>query len=164
MRTDQDSVHPVLYSDKKMFEVEAVSGTKTPYAWQALVLLGIILVGIGIYFVVMRPPLLPEDQRYIGTTLPQIRAAVPGLENWLQKVFWVMGGYVSATGVLLVYLAATGFRRREGGAFGAALVAGAISVGLMAVVNFIIASDFRWVLLGLACLWLLSLVLHGMKR
>lgn len=137
---------------------------KTTYAWQVLALFGVILIGMGFYFVVLRPPLLPEDPRYIGTPLAQIRAGVPGLENWLQKVFWVMGGYITATGVLLVYLAATAFRRRERGAFGVALLAGASSMGLMAGVNFIIASDFRWVLSGFAAVWLLSLILYGAKR
>ena len=137
---------------------------KTTYAWLMLTLFGVVLSGMGLYFIFLRPALLPEDPRYIGAPLAEIRAAAPGLENWLQKVFWVMGGYIAATGALFVHLAATAFRRRERGAVGVALLAGAISIGLMAAVNFIIASDFRWLLFSFAVLWLLSLMSYSVKR
>src|ERR1700682_2330861 len=61
--------------------------------------------GLGLYFIVLRPPLLPEDPRFMGTTLAQIRTAVPGLESWLQKVFTVMGGFMASAGVLTVFVA-----------------------------------------------------------
>ena len=48
------------------------------------------LIALGLYFALLRPPLLPEDPRFMGTTLAQIRADVPGLENWLKRVFTVM--------------------------------------------------------------------------
>ncbi len=57
---------------------------------------GVWLIGLGFYFIVLRPPLLPEDPRFMGTTLVQIRAAVPGLEGWLKKVFTVMGDSLRA--------------------------------------------------------------------
>ena len=51
---------------------------------------GIWLIALGLYFALLRPALLPEDPRFMGTTLAQIRAGVPGLENWLKRVFTVM--------------------------------------------------------------------------
>ena len=36
---------------------------------------GVWLIGLGLYFAVMRPPLLPEDPRFMGTTLAQIHSA-----------------------------------------------------------------------------------------
>ena len=66
---------------------------------------GVWLVGLGLYFIVLRPPLLPEDPRFMGTTLAQIRTAVPGLESWLRKVFTVMGGFMASAGVLTVFVA-----------------------------------------------------------
>jgi hypothetical protein len=60
---------------------------------------GIWMVGLGAYFVLLRPPLLPEDPRFIGSSLPQIRAALPGLERWLNQVFNVMGGFMAGSGV-----------------------------------------------------------------
>jgi hypothetical protein len=55
-------------------------------------------------------------------------------------------------------LAATAYRRREPLAVAGALAAGATGIGLMVFTNFAINSDFRWVLLALALLWLSSLV------
>jgi hypothetical protein len=68
--------------------------TRRPYSSRVLALSGLILIGMGLYFVLLRPALLPEDVRYIGTDVPEIRATVRGLLDWLEKVFWVMGGYI----------------------------------------------------------------------
>ena len=56
---------------------------------------GVWLVGLGLFFIFLGPPLLPEDPRFMGTTLEQTRIAVPGLEGWLRKVFIVMGGFMA---------------------------------------------------------------------
>jgi hypothetical protein len=42
---------------------------------------GIWLIAVGMYFAVSRPPMLPEDPRFMGTTLAQIRAEAPGFEH-----------------------------------------------------------------------------------
>jgi len=73
-----------------------------PYSSRVLGLCGLIQVGMGLYFVFLRPSLLPEDTRYIGMSLEEIQVAVPGLLDWLEKVFWVMGGYILATGLLIL--------------------------------------------------------------
>src|SRR6202521_6472700 len=85
-----------------------------------LLLFGLILIVIGVYFAVLRPPLLPEDLRYIGASQQELEAAAPRLTVWLAQVFRAMGGYVAATGVLTVTIAATAFRVhwRGGGAGG----------------------------------------------
>ena len=72
------------------------------------------------------------------------------------QVFRVMGGYVLAAGVL----ATTAFRasHQKGAAIGV-LIGGTASIGWMAAVNFLIDSDFKWVLLGMALLWACNLVL-----
>lgn len=54
----------------------------------ALALGGIILIGLGLYFIFMRPALLPEEPRFMGTTLKHIGVAFPGLLLWLPRVFW----------------------------------------------------------------------------
>jgi hypothetical protein len=61
---------------------------------------GVWLLGLGVYFIVLRPALLPEDPRFMGATLEQLRMAAPGLEGWLHIVFTVMGGYMVGAGVL----------------------------------------------------------------
>jgi hypothetical protein len=129
-----------------------------------LAVAGITLIGAGLYFLLLRPPLLPEDVRYMGLGPEQFAAIRPRLEAWLTHVFRVMGGYVLATGVLGVTVAATSFRRHEWGAGIGVLLGGAASIGWMAIVNFMIASDFKWVLLGMALVWALSLVLFWLEK
>lgn len=53
----------------------------------------------------------------------------------LEKVFWVMGGYMVATGILAIHLALSGVRSGSTSAWIVAATAGLASVGLMAVVN-----------------------------
>jgi steroid 5-alpha reductase family enzyme len=125
---------------------------------------GATLVIAGLYFILVRPPLLPEDVRYMALPAAQFEAVKPQLESWLAHVFQVLGGYVLATGVLTITLAATSFRAHHWGAAVGALIGGAASIGLMAVVNFVINSDFRWILLGMALLWGCSLVLFWLEK
>lgn len=129
-----------------------------------LIIAGIALIGVGLYFILLRPPLLPEDIRYLALPTAQLDILRPRLEMWLTHVFRVMGGYVLATGVLAVTLAATAFRAHQNSAAIGAMIGGAASIGWMAAVNFMINSDFKWVLLGMALLWACSLVLFWFER
>ena len=121
---------------------------------------GASLVLTGLYFLLWRPPLLPEDIRFMALPDAQLESIRPKLEAWLSQVFRVMGGYIFATGVLAITLAATAFRLHHRGAGLGALIGGTASIGLMAVVNFSIMSDFKWALLGMALLWVSSLLVY----
>ena len=125
---------------------------------------GVWLVGLGLYFIVLRPPLLPEDPRFMGTTLEQIRLAVPGLEGWLRKVFTVMGGFMAGAGVLTVVVATVAMPRQLASTPWALGISGALTVVLMSATNFALHSDFRWLLLLPAVLWLAGLVFHVAHR
>lgn len=126
---------------------------------------GIWLIGLGFYFIVLRPPLLPEDPRFMGTTVEQLRVAAPGLEAWLKHVFTVMGGFMAGAGVLTVLVAFSAafsgassvLAARPHGASWAIGLAGALTVGLMSATNFALQSDFRWLLLVPALMWLAGL-------
>ena len=120
-------------------------------------------MGIGLYFIFLRPPLLPEDARYMDTTLADIQSAVPGLFQWLQKVFWVMGGYIFTVGLLTLYIAFSSFQTRWRGAFPVIAFAGLSSIGWMTIVNFIINSDFKWLLLMSAIPWAAALILYRIE-
>ena len=135
-------------------------------ATRALVLDGVILMGMGFYFAFLRPPLLPEDLRYISATISQIRTALPGLEPWLARVFDVLGGYMFATGLLTVYVAVSAFRTGRLGPLAVIAVSGFASIGWMAITNFVIDSDFKWILLAFALPWVMALVLSwvGARR
>ena len=121
---------------------------------------GVWLVGLGIYFIFLRPSLLPEDPRFMGTTLEQLRTAVPGLEAWLNKVFTVMGGFMAGAGVLTVFVAIVAMPVRSKGTSWALAISGALTVVLMSATNFALQSDFRWLLLLPALLWFAGLAMH----
>ena len=125
----------------------------------ALALGGVILMGMGFYFGFVRPPLLPEDLRYMGASLAQIQATLPGLELWLVRVFRVLGGHMFATGLLTFYVAAAGFRTGRLGVVAVVLFSGLTSIGWMAITNFVIDSDFKWLLLAFTLPWAVALTL-----
>ena len=54
---------------------------RLPLSAKVFLVCGFYLVALGLYFTLLRPALLPEDPRYIGSSLEAIRAAVPGLER-----------------------------------------------------------------------------------
>ena len=135
-----------------------------PYSSSLLVLAGVVVMVVGFYFIFLRPPLLPEDLRYIGTNLSVTDNNIPGLFGWLKKVFWVMGSYIFTTGFLIAYIAVTSFRARTRGALFVATIAGFTSIGFMTVVNFIIGSDFKWTLLALTFPWAISLILYRLHK
>jgi hypothetical protein len=125
-----------------------------------LIACGIWLIGLGLYFIVARPPLLPEDLRFMGTTPEEIKAAAPGIESWLNKVFAVMGGFMAGMGVFTVFVAAVAMPLRLRGTSLSIALAGGLTVALMSATNFALHSDFRWFLLAPALTWLAGLVLH----
>ena len=125
---------------------------------------GIWLIALGLYFIAVRPPLLPEDQRLMGATLAQIRVGVPGLEAWLAKVFTVMGGFMMGTGVLTAFIAATAMRDGLVGTTRVLALTGVLTVGLMSGINFALDSDFKWLLLVPAVLWAVGLCVEVVGR
>ena len=131
-----------------------------PYSVLSLSIGGLLLVVMGIYFVFLRPSLLPEDLSYMNTSLPVVKNNIPELLIWLQKVFWVMGSYIFTTGLLIIYIAQTTFRTRTQGAFIIVLIAGITSIGSMTIVNFILKSDFKFVLIAFTLPWVISLILY----
>ena len=120
---------------------------------------GVILMGLGLYFVIIRPALLPEDPRFMGTTLSEIQATMPGLLIWLRRVFWVMGGFMFTAGLLTTFVAATAFQQLTRSVRFVIVLAALTSIGWMAVINFMLNSDFKWLLLAFNLPWIAALVL-----
>ena len=58
---------------------------RLPLSAKVFLVWGLWLVALGLYFALLRPALLREDPRDIGSSLQTVRAAVPGLESWLAK-------------------------------------------------------------------------------
>ncbi len=117
---------------------------------------GLIVMAMGIYFAFLRPALLPEDLRYLGASMAGLQTAAPGLLRWLPRVFGVLGGFLFATGILTVHLAVTRFRSGEPLPLAVVATSGAASIGWMAVTNFRIDSDFKWLLLVFVLPWLVA--------
>lgn len=136
----------------------------TTIAALLLTFCGISLVGIGGFFILARPPLLPEDARFMASTTEEILASLPRLSLWLRHVFWVLGGYIATTGVLVLYVANTGLRAGSSGALAVLAFSGLTSLGWMSAVNFLIRSDFRWALLSLDLVWAIGLLLTLVDR
>jgi hypothetical protein len=132
-------------------------------SWLLLVC-GFWLVGLGAYFIFLRPALLPEDPRFMGTSLEALRSTAPGLERWLGMVFTVMGGFMAGAGVLVVFVARNVMPLRLRGTGVPLALAGLLTVVLMSATNFLLHSNFRWVLLVPALVWLASLVSYLAKR
>ena len=65
-----------------------------------------------------------------------------------------------ATGALTELAAWRLLARRERGTLTALAVSGAASVGLMSATNFLLDSNFRWLLLVPALLWLAGLMCY----
>jgi hypothetical protein len=137
------------------------------YAKLALLCQGIILIGMGLYVIILRPPVLREDLNFIQTNTTAINDGLPRLLLWLKKVFIVLGGYIFASGLLLSYLSMNETNKQTTGWIITIIVAGTSSIGLMTIINFMINSDFKWLLLFFNLPWLTSLgltICSGISR
>jgi hypothetical protein len=134
--------------------------TRPPAFEIIFIVCGIWLIGLGMYFAVLRPALLPEDLRYIGASVQDIHSAAPGLAGWLHRVFTVMGGFILGAGVLLIAVAMSASQMRKSVAVTVLALTGGATVGLMSLTNFQLNSDFKWYLLIPPLLWLAGLITY----
>ena len=125
---------------------------------------GFILMGMGAYFAFLRPPMLPEDLKYIGVSLAQMQSGMPRMLPWLSRVFAVLGGYMFAVGLLTAFVAATSVRIVKPVTTTVIAISGLASIGWMAITNFQIDSDFKWVLLAFTLPWLIALLSFQFSR
>lgn len=119
---------------------------------------GLWMVLLGAYFMLLRPALLPEDLHFMGTSIEALRAAVPSIERWLDHVFNVMGGFMIAAGVMTMHVAWQFLANRSIETLMALTVGGLSGVLLMSVTNFMLHSNFRWLLVMPVLLWVAGLV------
>lgn len=125
---------------------------------------GVWLIGLGLYFMFLRPAFLPEDLRYSGVTLREIQSATPGIADWLRRVFTVMGGFIVGAGTLTIHAAMYASRHRKNASLAVLTSAGVFMVGAMSLTNFQLDSDFKWLLLVPSLLWLAGLVMYHRYR
>ena len=75
-----------------------------------------------------------------------------------------MGSYIFTNGLLTVFISLTSFRNRLRGAFGIVAITGISSIGSMTIVNFMIGSDFKWILLTFTLPWIVALILYRVHK
>jgi hypothetical protein len=75
-----------------------------------LAVVGILIMGMGAYFAILRPAFLPEDLRFIGSDAAAL-TATPGIIPWLRFVFVVLGAYAFTTASSLLTLPSLLFAR-----------------------------------------------------
>ena len=124
-----------------------------------LALCGIWLLGLGLYFIFIRPPMLPEDLRFVGGA-EALGSAHEALHTWLKHVFIVMGGFMLGCGTLTLALIGALNSRRVRVAL---WLVGLSTVGLMSAINFAIDSDFKWLLLVPALAWPAALTIVELR-
>ncbi|MBO1905274.1 hypothetical protein KHP60_09845 [Microvirga sp. 3-52] len=115
-------------------------------ATRLLVAVGLLTVGTGLYLMVLRPPLLPEDVRFAGL---DPLASPPALLGWLAIVFRTWGAFVVGFGFSLTGCGvslATG--RPVWLRYGVALAL-SVSFGQFLLSNWMLRSDFLWPIVAL---------------
>ena len=125
-----------------------------------IVICGMWHIGLGLYFIFLRPELLPEDVRYMGSDLQSLRSVAPHFGDWLGKVFTVMGGFMAGAGVLITYFGYRVMPLHLRGTAVILLATGGLTLGLMSAVNFALGSDFRWLLALPPVAWAAALVVY----
>lgn len=149
-RIDTQLVEPIISHTSKSRFVFLISG--------------IWLIGLGLYFMLLRPPLLPEDFHYMGTNPADMQSALPGLQPWLRQVFRVLGGFITATGLLTYMVAMKGDAIHGKSSWIILAMTGAFSVGMMSLINFKLDSDYKWLLLLPALLWASGLAMPFFRK
>jgi len=121
---------------------------------------GVWQIGLGLYFIFLRPTLLPEDIRYMSADLQALQAVAPLLADWLSKVYTVMGGFMAGAGVVIAYFGWKVMPLRPRGTVAVLVGTGALTLGLMSAVNFALHSDFRWLLVLPPIGWVAAVIPH----
>ncbi|HEY8914458.1 hypothetical protein [Lacisediminihabitans sp.] len=119
--------------------------------------LGVLTLGVGVYFLILRPALLPEDIRYTGidpNTLP------PAFVDWLGIVFSTWGGFIAGFGITILGIGVFMLSGRAVWLYLGIAVGVLVAFGRFLLSNIMINSDSLWLIAALFVLALaLSIVL-----
>ncbi|KRA50423.1 hypothetical protein [Pseudoxanthomonas sp. Root630] len=125
-----------------------------------LLVLGLLTMGTAVFFLVLRPALLPEDIRHTGIdpgTLP------PAFLEWLGTVFRTWGGFIAGFGVLLLGIGGFLLSGRARCLYWATAIGAVVAFGRFLFSNILLDSDFLWfisALFALAAAAAISLLLR----
>jgi hypothetical protein len=107
----------------------------------ALIAFGIATTAVGIYFMALRPALLPEDLRFAHLQTGDVPAP---LLPWLRIVFRTWGGFVVGLGVLLLGQGIAAYTNRSGWSRCGTAIGVVFAFGSFLVSNIQLGSDFLW--------------------
>ena len=105
------------------------------------VLLGLLTMATGVYFALLRPPMLPEDIRRTGLSPELLPAA---FSQWLSIVFRTWGGFMIGFGVLLASSGMFLSKGNRGWLRAGIATAAVVAFGSFLVSNVQLRSDFLW--------------------
>ena len=112
-----------------------------PLIGALVIVLGVLTVGTAVFFLTLRPPLLPEDIRHTGidpSGLP------PAFLDWLRIVFRTWGGFVAGFSIVLLGIGTFMLTGRARWLYWATAAGIVVAFGLFFISNVILASDFLW--------------------
>ncbi|MFC3098348.1 hypothetical protein [Alteraurantiacibacter palmitatis] len=133
---------------------------KAPLVGALVLVLGVLTLGTGIYFLWLRPPLLPEDILFIGVA-PEVLP--PPLLDWLGIVFRTWGGFVAGFGALLMGIGTFMLTGRARWLYWATALGILAAFGRFLISNIVLRSDFLWFIAAIFLLAAAAAVLLASK-
>ena len=112
-----------------------------------LLAIGVLTIGTAIYFLAIRPPMLPEDAHFTGVAVDEIS---PQMADWLSVVFQTWGGFMAGFGILILGVAGYLMTLRPSYLRWGAAIAVLVAFGRFLVSNIILRSDFLPFIVALA--------------
>ena len=100
--------------------------------------LGVLTLGTGLDFLLVRPAMLPEDLRFTGVNLAELSAR---MSNWLGIVFRTGGGFMVGFGIVLIGVAVYLFTARRRRLYWATAISVVVAFGRFLLSNIEHHSD-----------------------
>ena len=138
----------------------AVVSNERVVGW-LLGVLGVLTLGTGLDFLLVRPAMLPEDLRFTGVNPAELPAR---MFEWLGIVFRTWGGFMAGFGIVLIGVATYVFTARKVLLCWATAIGVVVAFGRFLLSNLAIGSDylvFIAILFGLAMVIAIILILSS---
>ena len=126
-----------------------------------VLVLGVFTLGTAVFFLALRPPLLPEDIRHTGID-PQVLTGE--FLGWLGIVFRTWGGFIAGYALALLGIGAFMLTGRARWLYWPAAIGVIVAFGRFLYSNVVLASDFLWFISFLFLLAVVAAALLAFSR